>query len=272
VSRAPSCLKPHDPDRVPHSGAVRTTTPTAWPAAARVGLLAGYGRFPILFAQAAARQGCDVICLAIRGEASPELAQLAAKFHWVGVAQLGRTIRLLNDVLTEFPSIVIGIFAYLVIVLATGRFSAFAGSFALAIIMLPVIARTTEESLRLVPNDVREAALALGVPKWKATLFVTVPAAKGGVVTGILLAVARIMGETAPLILTVLGSSFWFSGFDQPTAAMPLTIYTYAISPFPDWHEKAWGAAFVLLMIVLTLNIVVRAATGRGMWRWKLGR
>lgn len=94
MSRAPSCLKPHDPDRVPHSGAVRTTTPTAWPAAARVGLLAGYGRFPILFAQAAARQGCDVICLAIRGEASPELAQLAARFHWVGVAQLGRTIRL----------------------------------------------------------------------------------------------------------------------------------------------------------------------------------
>ena len=185
---------------------------------------------------------------------------------------LGRTIRLLNDVLTEFPSIVIGIFAYLAVVLVMGHFSAFAGSFALAIIMLPVIARTTEESLRLVPHDVREAALALGVPKWKATLFVTVPAAKGGVVTGILLAIARIMGETAPLILTVLGSSFWFAGFDKPTAAMPLTIYTYAISPFPDWHEKAWGAAFVLLIIVLALNIVVRAATGRGMWRWKSGR
>ncbi len=185
---------------------------------------------------------------------------------------LGRTIRLLNDVLTEFPSIVIGIFAYLAVVLATGHFSAFAGSIALAIIMLPIVARTTEESLRLVPNDVREAALALGVPKWKATLFVTVPSAKGGVVTGVLLSVARIMGETAPLILTVLGSSFWFSGFDQPTAAMPLTIYTYAISPFPDWHEKAWGAAFVLLMIVLMLNIVVRAATGRGLWRAKPGR
>ncbi|HEV8595924.1 MAG TPA: phosphate ABC transporter permease subunit PstC [Thermoplasmata archaeon] len=185
---------------------------------------------------------------------------------------LGRTIRLLNDVLTEFPSIVIGIFAYLAVVLVTGHFSAFAGSFALSIIMLPVVARTTEEALRLVPNDVREAALALGVPKWKATLLVTVPAAKGGIVTGALLAVARIMGETAPLILTVLGSSFWFAGLDQPAAAMPLTIYTYAISPFPDWHEKAWGAAFVLLIIVLTLNIVVRVATGRGTWSLKSNR
>ncbi|HEV8595369.1 MAG TPA: phosphate ABC transporter permease PstA, partial [Thermoplasmata archaeon] len=185
---------------------------------------------------------------------------------------LGRTIRLLNDVLAEFPSIVIGIFAYLAVVLVTGHFSAFAGSFALSIIMLPVVARTTEEALRLVPNDVREAALALGVPKWKATLLVTVPAAKGGIVTGVLLAVARIMGETAPLVLTVLGSSFWFAGLDQPTAAMPLTIYSYAISPFPDWHEKAWGAAFVLLIIVLALNIVVRAVTGRGTWSLKSNR
>lgn len=185
---------------------------------------------------------------------------------------LGRTVRLLNDVLTEFPSIVIGIFAYLSIVLATRQFSAFAGSFALAIIMLPIIARTTEESLHLVPNEIREAALALGVPKWKATLLVTVPAAKSGIVTGVLLAVARVMGETAPLILTVLGSSFWFAGFDRPTAAMPLTIYTYAISPFPDWHTKAWGAAFVLMVIVLALNIVVRLATGRGTWSLRSGR
>ena len=180
---------------------------------------------------------------------------------------LGRTIRLLNDVLTEFPSIVVGIFAYLAVVLVTGHFSAFAGSFALAVIMLPIVARTTEESLNLVPNDIREASLALGIPKWKTTLFVTVPAGKGGIVTGALLSVARIMGETAPLILTVLGSPYWFAGIDKPVAAMPLTIYTYAISPFPDWHSKAWGGAFVLLIIVLTLNIVVRAATGRGTWR-----
>jgi phosphate transport system permease protein len=182
---------------------------------------------------------------------------------------LGRTVRLLTDVLTEFPSIVIGIFVYVAVVLAMRQFSAFAGAFALAIIMLPIVARTTEESLRLVPNEVREAALALGIPKWKGTLRVTLPAAKGGILTGVMLSVGRIMGETAPLLLTVLGSSFWFAGIDQPVAAMPLVIYSYAISPFPDWHAKAWGGAFVLLVIVLSLNIAVRLAAGGKEWQHK---
>jgi len=178
-----------------------------------------------------------------------------------GRRPLGRTIRLLTDVLTEFPSIVVGIFVYLAVVLVTGTFSALAGALALSIIMMPIVTRTTEESLALVPNDLREASIGLGLSKWRTTLFVTLPAGRSGIVTGAMLAVARVMGETAPLLLTVLGSSFWFSGLDRPTAALPLTVYTYATSPFPDWKEKAWGAALVLLLIVLSLNVAVKYMT-----------
>ena len=152
----------------------------------------------------------------------------------------------MNDVLAEFPSIVIGIFVYIVIVLATGTFSALAGAVALSIIMIPIVARTTEESLKLVPRSLREASMALGISRWKTVLRVVITTGKAGLFTGILLAVARAAGETAPLILTALGNTYYASSLLQPTAAMPLLIYVYGISPFADWQAKAWGAALVL--------------------------
>jgi phosphate transport system permease protein len=166
-----------------------------------------------------------------------------------------------NDVLAEFPSIVIGIFVYELVVLSTRTFSAIAGAFALGIIMIPIVARTTEESLKLVPRSLREASMALGVPRWRTITKIVLSTGRGGLITGVLLAVARAAGETAPLILTALGSTLWFSGFLQPTAALPLLIYVYGISPFPDWHTKAWGAALVLVLVVLGLNLGVKALT-----------
>jgi phosphate transport system permease protein len=166
-----------------------------------------------------------------------------------------------NDVLAEFPSIVIGIFVYVVIVLTTHTFSAFAGAFALAIIMIPIVARTTEESLKLVPRSLREASMALGVSRWRTITQVVLSTGRGGLVTGILLAVARAAGETAPLLLTALGSTLALTSLLQPTAALPLLIYTYGISPFRDWQDKAWGAALVLVIVVLALNLTVKAIT-----------
>lgn len=166
-----------------------------------------------------------------------------------------------NDILSNMPSIVIGIFAWILIVTATG-WSVLAGGFALGIMMIPLITRTTEESIKIVPSTLREASLALGVPQWKTTLTVTVPTAKKGIVTGILLAIARVAGETAPLLLTILGSRFFFSSFFEPTAALPLTIFNSSQSPFVsiDW-PKAWGASMVLILLVLILSVVVRLLT-----------
>jgi phosphate transport system permease protein len=169
----------------------------------------------------------------------------------------------MNDVLAEFPSIVIGIFVYVVIVLTTHSFSAVAGAVALSIIMIPVIARTTEESLKIVPVSLREASLALGVSRWRTVIRVVISTAKTGLVTGILLAVARAAGETAPLILTALGSTLYATGLFQPTAAVPLLIYQYGISPFADWQARAWGAALVLVIIMLALNLSVKFVVGR---------
>ena len=171
------------------------------------------------------------------------------------------TAGFLNDVLSNMPSIVMGIFTWILIVSVTG-WSVLAGGFALGIMMIPLITRATEESIKIVPSSVREAALALGIPHWKTTLTVTVPTAKKGIVTGILLAIARVAGETAPLLLTILGSRFFFTSFFEPTAALPLTIFNSSQSPFVniDWL-KAWGASLVLILIVLLLNIVVRILT-----------
>lgn len=169
----------------------------------------------------------------------------------------------MNDVLAEFPSIVIGIFVYIVIVLATHTFSALAGAVALSIIMIPIVARTTEESLKLVPRSLREASMALGVSRWKTVLRVVISTGKAGLFTGILLAVARAAGETAPLILTALGNTFYAKSLLDPTAAMPLLIYVYGISPFADWQAKAWGAALVLVFIMLALNLLVKLTVGR---------
>ena len=174
-------------------------------------------------------------------------------------------LRTINDVLTEFPSIVVGITAYSVIVIGIiGSYSPIAGAVALSIMLIPIVARTTEESLKLVPNSVREASLALGIHKWKTTLRIVVPAAKSGVVTGTLLAIARIAGETAPILLTILGSSYFFRGFNSSMDALPLRIFRDARWDDPRVQAEAWGVALILIVIVLSLNIVVRlAARGR---------
>ncbi len=169
----------------------------------------------------------------------------------------------MNDVLAEFPSIVIGIFVYILIVLTTKTFSAVAGAVALSIIMLPIVARTTEESLKLVPRTLREASIALGVPRWKTVMRVVIGTGKLGLATGILLAIARAAGETAPLLLTALGSSFFSKGLLEPAGALPLLIYTYGISPYSQWHADAWGAALLLVAFMLVLNLTVKLIIGR---------
>ena len=171
-------------------------------------------------------------------------------------------MRSINDILTEFPSIVVGITAYGVIVITLiGHYSAIAGSVALSFILIPIVARTTEESLKLVPNSVREASLALGAHKWRTTLSVVLPTAKAGLLTGTLIAVARIAGETAPLLFTILGNSYFFQGFSQPMDALPIRIFMDAREPSPAVQAQAWGAALVLILIVLALNIGVRLAS-----------
>ena len=159
------------------------------------------------------------------------------------------------NVLMGMPSIIVGIFAYTLVVVPLGHFSGYAGALALAILMLPVITRTTEDMLRLVPNTLRESALALGAPRWKVTLVIVFRAAKGGLITGILLAVARVSGETAPLLFTALNSPYWVSSLNEPTPNLTVTIFNYAMSPYPDWQQKAWGASLLITFGVLILTI-----------------
>lgn len=175
-----------------------------------------------------------------------------------GNNRFGRMVRFFNDVFMEFPSIVIGIFAFLLIVLLLGHFSLWAGAFALSLIMLPIVARTTEESLKMVPLTYREAGLALGLKQWVITFRIVLSAAKSGMLTGILIAVARISGETAPLIMTVLGSSQFFSGVDSPMDALPLRIWRLSLLPYDSAREQGWGAAVVLIIIIMAINIGVR--------------
>jgi phosphate transport system permease protein len=170
-------------------------------------------------------------------------------------------VRFIADVLNGVPSIVFGIFAYTLIVLPMRRFSALAGGFALGVIMVPIVLRTTEEMVRLVPNALREAGLGLGLPEWKVTLRIVLPAARAGILTGIMVSVARIAGETAPLLFTALGNRFWHQGLDQPIAALPLQIYAYAIAPFDDWHRQAWAGALVLIGLVFLASLAARVAT-----------
>lgn len=175
--------------------------------------------------------------------------------------KLASIIRFFSDVLTEFPSIVIGIFVYTVIVLSFRSFAAIAGAVALAVIMIPIVTRTTDEAVRLVPNSLREAGMALGLPRWKTITFIVVPAGRAGIVTGIMLSVARAAGETAPLLLTAFNSFYGFSGLMKPIASLPMYIFIFSISPFPDWRAKAWGAALILMLLVLGVSIVVRYVT-----------
>ncbi len=175
-----------------------------------------------------------------------------------GAQPLGRAVRFAADVMSGIPSITVGLFVYTLIVMQVKHFSALAGAVALAIIMLPTVTRTTEELLKLVPESLREAALGLGVPRYRATLFIVVRTALPGITTGVMLALARVAGETAPLLFTAFGNRFWAESINQPTASLPVQIYTYAVSPYEDWHRQAWTAAFVLVSVVLVLNLLAR--------------
>ena len=175
-----------------------------------------------------------------------------------GASTLGKVVRFAADVMSGVPSITVGLFVYGIIVLRTHQFSAWAGAVALAVLMLPTVTRTSEELLKLVPNTLREAALGLGVSRWRATIKVVLRTAAPGIATGVMLAVARVAGETAPLLFTAFGNRFWASGINQPTATLPVQIYTYAVSPYDDWHKQAWTAALVLVLLVLILNIMAR--------------
>ncbi|HEY5682447.1 MAG TPA: phosphate ABC transporter permease PstA [Sulfuricaulis sp.] len=168
------------------------------------------------------------------------------------------TIRFINDILLSAPSIIIGLFIYEMVVVNMGHFSALAGALALSIIMLPVIIRTTEEMLKLVPNPLREAALALGAPRWKMITLVAYRAALSGILTGMLLAVARIAGETAPLLFTALNNQFWSTDLMQPMANLPVVIFQFAMSPYQEWHTLAWAGSLLITLSVLVLSIVAR--------------
>jgi phosphate transport system permease protein len=172
-------------------------------------------------------------------------------------------VRLFSDVLIGLPSVVIGIVGYLTIVLTTGSFSVLAGAFSLSIIMIPIVVRITEETLKIVPNSIREAGQSLGIAKWKITLFIVLKSAKSGVITGIVLAISRIAGETAPLIMTILGTSLFFSSFTNPVDALPLRIWRLASQPYDSAHSQGWGAALILIIVVMILSMALRLLTQR---------
>lgn len=173
-------------------------------------------------------------------------------------------IRFTADVLNGVPSIVVGIAVYSIVVLRQGHFSALAGGIALGIMMVPTISRTTEEMLLMVPHSIREAALGLGIPQWRSTLSITLRSAASGVITGVMLAFARVAGETAPLLFTAFGNQYWNLNPNQPTAALPLQIFTYAISPFDEWHRQAWAGALVLIVLIVGAVSAVRVAVRHG--------
>jgi phosphate transport system permease protein len=179
----------------------------------------------------------------------------------LGSTRLARAVRFSADVMSGVPSIAVGIFVYSLVVLSMRRFSALAGGIALGILMLPTITRTTEELLKLVPDSLREAGLALGVPKWRVILQVVLRTGAPGIATGVMLAVARAAGETAPLLFTAFGNRFWSTSLDKPIASLPVQIFTYAVSPYEDWHRQAWAAALVLIGMVLLLNVGARLLT-----------
>ncbi len=178
--------------------------------------------------------------------------------------KLANAVRFTADVLNGVPSIVMGLAAYSLVVIPQGHFSAFAGGVALGIMMIPTVCRTTEEMLLMVPHAVREAALGLGVPNWRSVLSITVKTASPGIITGCMLAFARVAGETAPLLFTALGNQFWSASLNQPIAALPLQIYVYALSPYDDWHRLAWGGALVLIALIVLAVSLVRWVTSRG--------
>ncbi len=175
-----------------------------------------------------------------------------------GRGWLATVVRFINDVLLSAPSIIIGLFVYALLVVRVGHFSGWAGAAALAIIALPVVVRATEDMLRLVPNSLREAAAALGAPRWKVVVLIAYRAAKAGIITGIMLAVARVSGETAPLLFTALNNQFWSADLSRPVANLPVTIFQFAMSPYDDWHTLAWAGALLITLGVLGLNVLAR--------------
>ena len=179
-------------------------------------------------------------------------------------SKIAPVIRFINDILLSAPSIIVGLFVYEVMVIRMGHFSAWAGSMALAIIVVPVVLRTTEDMLRLVPNALREAAAALGTPQWQIVIRICYRAALQGFVTGVMLAVARVSGETAPLLFTALNNQFWSTNLNAPMANLPVVIFQFALSPYTDWQSLAWGGALLISVVILLLNIAARALTGKG--------
>jgi phosphate transport system permease protein len=180
-------------------------------------------------------------------------------------SRLAAIVRFVNDILLSAPSIVIGLFIYELVVRTMGHFSGFAGALALAMILIPIVVRTSDESLRLVPDTMREAAFALGLPRWRVTSRILYKAGLAGIVTGILLGLARISGETAPLLFTALNNQFWSANLDAPLANVPVVIFQYAMSPYDEWHALAWAGAFVLTAFVLALNLLVRLVARKGL-------
>jgi len=197
--------------------------------------------------------GATVVATPIGMLAGTYLAEYGKK------GPLAETIRFINDILLSAPSIVVGLFIYEVLVVPMGHFSAWAGIVVLAVIAIPVIVRTTEDMLNLVPNGLREAAAALGTPMWKVVVTIAYRAARNGIITGVLLAVARVSGETAPLLFTALNNQFWSTDFNAPMASLPVTIFQFALSPYDDWQALAWGGALIITVTILILNIVARA-------------
>lgn len=175
-------------------------------------------------------------------------------------SKFGNFVRFIADVMNGIPSIVTGIFVWAWVVVAMGGFSLMAGSVALAVMLIPMVARTTEEMVRLVPRELREGGRALGFTRWRTTLGIVLPAAKSGILTGILVALARIAGETAPLLFTAFGNPFWEWRLNEPVSALPLLIYQYAISPYDDWHRQAWAASLLLICLVLVVSLMARLA------------
>ena len=197
--------------------------------------------------------GATVVATPIGMLAGTYLAEYGKK------GPLAETIRFINDILLSAPSIVVGLFIYEVLVVPMGHFSAWAGIVVLAVIAIPVIVRTTEDMLNLVPNGLREAAAALGTPMWKVVVTIAYRAARNGIITGVLLAVARVSGETAPLLFTSLNNQFWSTDFNAPMASLPVTIFQFALSPYDDWQALAWGGALIITVTILILNVVARA-------------
>jgi len=181
-----------------------------------------------------------------------------------GTGKIANLLRFTIDLLTSVPSIVIGLFIYALVVIKTGGFSGYAGAAALAIIMLPIVSRSSEEVLKLMPRHVREAGLALGISRWRVTIFIVLRGSMRAVATGVLLAIARVSGETAPLLFTAFNNQFWPSGLNQPMPSLPVQIYNYAISPFEQWHNQAWAGALVLVMLVFAFNLFTRLLMSRG--------